>query len=192
MRKIIIVGLIFILVGCKSRKITGDSSEKFIIENLAAIAEAGNLDEVYTDALVAQGTDLMQEGNSERPFSVLFPETDKEILITWEDQSQTEVYRIMVSKKGTWRSETGIEVGTPYDKLVEINGRPISVYGFGWDYSGAVTWNGGKLKNSDIRVFLAPKGDAPNKFYGDSIIEPTEEEIDSLALTVHTIIYQEG
>ena len=70
-----------------------------------------------------------------------------------------------------------------------MNG-PIKFYGFGWDYSGAVDWSNGKFADSDIRVFLAPKGTPPNKFYGDGVIEATEEEIAALELSVQAIMFQ--
>lgn len=191
MRKILIFGLLILLVGCKSRNLKSASSEKFIIENLAKIAEAGELEQTYPDAIVTAGTDMVQEGIGERPFSVLFPETQKEALITWRGNDKKEVYRIMVSKNGPWKTESGIEIGTTYEELVEINGGPVSIYGFGWDYSGAITWDGGKMEDSDIRIFVAPTGEAPNKFYGDDIISPTQAELDSLQLTVQTIIFRE-
>ena len=86
----------------------------------------------------------------------------------------------------------GIGVGTSYAELVERNGKPIKVYGFGWDYSGAVDWNGGNLQNSNLRVFLKPAIEPKPKFYTDGIIEPTQGEMDELDLRVGNIIYHLG
>ncbi|HET8885533.1 MAG TPA: hypothetical protein VFM70_04180, partial [Salinimicrobium sp.] len=76
-------------------------------------------------------------------------------------------------------------------ELVRINKNPISFFGFGWDYSGAVVYEGGKLDDTNIRVFVAPQTEIPNKFYGDQKIEATQEEIDELDLRVSSILYQE-
>ncbi|MGA8853946.1 MAG: hypothetical protein WB492_07205, partial [Christiangramia sp.] len=74
-----------------------------------------------------------------------------------------------------------------YAELNKMNGKKISFYGFGWDYSGAVDWNGGKLEKSGLRVFLTPGNDPSNKFYRDKIIKATPEEIEALDLKVGSI-----
>ena len=183
------LGLILVLVSCKSKKLTADSPQRFVIENLAEISSAEDLREIYPNAEIEEGTDIFEEGTVERAFSILYPNTENEVLITWSDKMRNEIHSIRVENAGNWKSKVGISVGTPYKALVEMNG-PIKFYGFGWDYSGAVDWNNGKFADSDIRVFLAPAGTPPNKFYGDSVIEATEEEIAALDLSVQAILFQ--
>lgn len=191
MRKILFLNiLVLVLAGCKSRKLTADSSDKFIIENLAQISSAEDLKRIYPNASIEEGSDVFEEGIVKRPFTIIFPGTPNEALITWNDMERTQLNRIRVENDGRWKTDNGIEIGTTYRELEEINGNSIEFYGFGWDYSGAVDWNGGKLADSNIRVFLAPKGTPPNKFYGDRKIEASEEEIEELELTVQAILYQ--
>ena len=78
-----------------------------------------------------------------------------------------------------------------FDELTKINGKEVKFYGFGWDYSGAVDWNGGKLEDSNIRVFLNPEGEVADKFYGDRMIDASPEEIEALNLKVSTIMYRD-
>lgn len=189
MRRLMTIGLILLLVSCKSRKLTADSPERFTIENLAKVTSAEQLESIFPDAQIEEGTDMFEEGTVERAYSVLYPGTPNEVLVTWTDNSRNQIHSIRVGNSGKWRSKTGIKIGTPYEDLVRMNG-PIKVYGFGWDYSGAVDWNDGKFADTDIRVFLAPKGTPPNKFYGDSVIEATEEEIKALDLSVQAILFQ--
>jgi hypothetical protein len=191
MRKILFLNiLVLVLAGCKSRKLTADSTDKFVIENLAQISSAEDLQRIYPDAAIEEGSDVFEEGIVKRPFTIIFPGTPNEALITWNDMERTQLNRIRVENDGRWKTDNGIEIGTTYRELEEINGNSIEFYGFGWDYSGAVDWNGGKLADSNIRVFLAPKGTPPNKFYGDRKIEASEEEIEALELTVQAILYQ--
>jgi hypothetical protein len=191
MRKILFLNiLVLVLAGCKSKKLTADSSSKFVIENLAQISSAEDLNKIYPDATVEEGSDVFEEGIVKRPYTIIFPGTPNEALITWNDMERTQLNRIRVEKEGRWKTSNGIEIGTTYRELEEINGNSIEFYGFGWDYSGAVDWNGGKLTDSNIRVFLAPKETPPNKFYGDRKIEASEEEIDALELSVQAILYQ--
>lgn len=191
MKKIVCICLLIGLAACKSRKIDADSDNKYVIEALARTATGENLSEIYPDARIEEGTAFFEEGTEERLYSMLYPNTNDALLITWEDAERTEINNIRVEKQGRWRSATGIQVGTPYEKIVEINKAPISIYGFGWDYSGAVDYEGGKLDDTNIRVFLAPQNEAPGKFYGDKKIEASKQELENLDLKVRAILYQE-
>lgn len=191
MRKFLILGLILLAAGCKSKKIDSASAEKFQFESLAQIIAANNLEEVYPEAEINEGTDLFEEGTVERAYSILYPGTADELLITWKDNDRTRLHEMRFDKNGRWQTRDGIKVGTTYDELVQLNGNSIRFYGFGWDYSGAVDWNGGKLADSNIRVFLAPKNTPSNKFIGDQIIEATPEEIEELNLRVQAVMYRE-
>lgn len=192
MRKLFLLLLIFSSVACGSRKITADSAEKYEVENLAKVISQNNLREVYPDAQIAEGVDLFEEGTIERPYSILYPETPDQLLIIWQDKTRNQPYQIYIEDEGKWRSKSGIEVGTTYEELEEINNGPIKFYGFGWDYSGAVDWNDGKMADSNLRVFLAPVNAPPQSFYGDQIIEADPEEILNLNLMVRAIVVHNG
>lgn len=188
MRKIILIVAVSLMAACNSaKKGTSNSTSKYTVENLGRM-DAEDLMKNYPDASLEEGTDMFEEGTDERPYTILYPGTENELHITWQDKDRTEVHDLRYSKSGKWRSETGINVGTTYDELVKMNGKDISVYGFGWDYSGAVDWNGGKLEKSGLRVFLTPGNEPENKFYGDKIINATPEEIEALDLKVGAIV----
>lgn len=191
MRKLLVLGLIIFLSGCKSRKLTADSTEKFYLENLAEVIKNNNLESIYPRAEISEGVDLFEEGTVERAYTILYPDTDDELLIIWKDKTQNQPHQVYVSKPGRWQTREGITVGTSYEDLVKINDGPIDFYGFGWDYSGAVDWKDGKMKDSNVRVFLAPVSAPPNSFYGDHIIEADPQDILNLDLKVRAIIYQE-
>lgn len=191
MRKILMIGLVLIMASCKSKKLTTDSSQRFVIENLAGVNSSEDLKRIYPNSNLEEGTDLFEEGTVERAYTLLFPGGANEALITWEDDSRTRIHSVRVGNPGEWKSNTGIRIGTPYAELIELNG-PVKVYGFGWDYSGAVDWNHGKLADTNIRVFLAPKDTPPTKYYGDNVIEATSEELDSLNLSVQGILFQKS
>ena len=189
MRKLLLLALILSFASCKSRKLTADSPQRFVLEDLAKISSSQDLNRIYPNANKKEGTDLFEEGTVERAYTILFPDTPNEILITWNDPNRSTIHSLRVEEPGDWKSRKGIRIGTTYEELVKMNG-PLKFYGFGWDYSGAVDWNNGKFSDTNIRVFLAPKNTPPNKFYGDRIIEASEEEIDALDLSVQAIMYQ--
>lgn len=188
MRKIFIISTIILLAACNSaKKGTSRSMAKYSIENLEKM-DSDALERNYPDANIKEGIDMFDEGTQERPYSIMYPGTPDELHITWQDAERTRIHDLRYSGEGKWRSETGVDIGTTYEELNKLNGKQVSFYGFGWDYSGAVVWNEGKLEKSGLRVFLAPQNDIPNKFYGDRIIEATPEEIEALDLKVSSIM----
>lgn len=188
MRKILIVFSLLSIVACNSaKKGTSATSAKYTVENLGRM-NAEEIQKNYPDANIEEGTDMFEEGTEERPYSILYPGTENELHITWQEKSRTKIHDLRFSSEGRWNSETGVNIGTTYDELNKMNGKIVSFYGFGWDYSGAVDWNGGKLEKSGLRVFLEPGTKPSNKFYGDKIIEATPEEIEELDLRVGSIM----
>lgn len=188
MRKITVIIAVVLMAACNSaKKGTSGSTSKYTVENLGRM-DAGDLRSNYPDSNMEEGTDMFEEGTEERAYTILYPGTDNEIHITWQDKERTKIQDLRFSNSGKWKSETGVDIGTTYDELNKMNGKEVSFYGFGWDYSGAVDWNGGKLEKSGLRVFLAPGNEVSNKFYGDKIIEATPEEIEALDLKVSSIM----
>lgn len=188
MKKLMLAFTLLSLIACGGSK---NVKSDYAVEKLVQY-DADALRNNYSDANIKEGTDMFEEGTEERPYSVLYPGTPDELTVIWKDDSKNNVYEIRFSGEGKWHSKEGIKVGTTYDELVALNSGPISFYGFGWDYSGAVLWNGGKLENSKVKVFLSPEGDPPSEFYGDHVIKASPEEIDDLNLKVSTVILRSG
>ena len=192
MRRIFILITLVTLASCgSSKKSTSSGSDKLMIENLANFT-AEEIKNSFPNATINEGTGMFEEGTVEKDFTVLYAETPDEIHITWTDNSKTKIDEIRFSDNGKWKSKSGIKIGTTYSELNKMNGKPISFYGFGWDYSGAVLWNDGKLENGKLRVFIGPDNEVNAKYYGDRIIKATPEEIEALDLKVQTILLHLG
>ena len=190
MKKISILFLILIAASCKNTKqATTAPLDKFIIEDLAEM-DSDEIKKSYPEANITEDIGEFEEGTERRPYTILFPDTENEIQITWNDKERSKINDIRFSEDGKWKSSTGIEIGTSLEELNRLNGKPVSFYGFGWDYSGAVVFNNGKFKDSNLRVFLASDKSFPEKFYGDQIIKASPEEIAALDLKVQTLIYK--
>ncbi|MCF4100336.1 hypothetical protein L1I30_01535 [Gillisia sp. M10.2A] len=188
MRKIVFVILALTIISCNSsKKAISTNSNKFIVEDLTAY-NSEQLKELYPDANMREDKGMFEEGTVERAYCVLYPNTPNELHITWQDDEKSKIHDIRFSDSGKWQSSTGIRVGTSYTELNDLNAKPISFYGFGWDYSGAVLWNEGKLENSQLHVFLTPNTEPKSQFYGDHIIKASEKEIEELDLHVQTLI----
>ncbi|MGM0933758.1 MAG: hypothetical protein ACQEWD_09975 [Bacteroidota bacterium] len=186
MKKILVIISVLTLFACGSSR-NNASKDKFVIENLQKYSSE-DLKREYPDANVREDVGMFEEGTVERAYTILFPDTPNELHVTWKDKSRTEIHDIRFDVDGQWKSDEGIQIGTTYEELNRLNGKDISFYGFGWDYSGAVMWNDGKLENSGLRVFLGPQNEPGNDFYGDRLIEASPEEIEALDLRVETIM----
>lgn len=190
MKRLIFLFLIVSTASCKNSKQAATATEdKFIIEKLAEM-NSEEIRKIYSDATITEDIGDFEEGTERRPYTVLFPNTPDEIQITWNDPERTKINDIRFSEDGKWKSTTGIKVGTSLEELNRLNKTPVSFYGFGWDYSGAVAFNNGKLENSKLRIFLGSGKSIPEKFYGDQIVKATPEEIKSMDLKVQTFIYK--
>lgn len=191
MRLILLACTFLLLTSCGKKPLTANSPEKFDMEVLADVIARQDLENIYPEAQIADGTELFDEGTVERSYSILYPHTPEKILVIWKEKDRKNLHQIFLDGKSRWRSKTGIRIGTTYDELVELNGAPIKFYGFGWDHSGAVDWNKGGLANTNIMVYLEPTVAPPKDFYTDKVIETTKDEIENMKLKVRAILLQE-
>jgi hypothetical protein len=45
-----------------------------------------------------------------------------------------------------WQTTDGLRIGTKLSELEQRNGKPVKLWGFGWDYGGNISdWQGGKM-----------------------------------------------
>lgn len=145
----------------------------FVLNKLLKYQSEIELKEAY-EKQVTHGRDLLPEGMGTYPVTVLYAGTSNEVKINWSD---TAAYRninnvILDGKASDWQTTQGIRLGTKLSELEKLNGKPFTLYGFGWDYGGAVQWNGGRLDNQGIFVRLAMLRTTPEKAWnalqGDS------------------------
>jgi hypothetical protein len=83
--------------------------------------------------------------------TVLFPGNQdhmRRLQITWQDTIAyaRPAMRNVDADPSEWTVVPGIRIGTSLAELEEMNGRPFTLLGFGWDYGGTVnSWEGGRL-----------------------------------------------
>ncbi len=77
---------------------------------------------------------------------IVYPGKPDELLIVWKVKDRQIEYVRIERKGATWKTDSGIGIGTTAATLTKLNGGPFSLTGFGWDYAGrVVNWRGGKL-----------------------------------------------
>jgi hypothetical protein len=119
---------------------------------------------------------------------VLEPATQiADLAIIWSSKdTSAHPARIFICRGGRrascqWQTADGITLGVRLDRLEQLNGRPFSIAGFGFDYGGNVlSWNGGKLARLGCgpRLILTLDGDRGRD--GRLTIELTSEERHSI------------
>ena len=166
----------------------------FVLNKLLSYQSEIELKEAYGKK-VTHGRDFLPEGMGTYPVTVLYAGTSNEVKINWRD---TAAYRninnvILDGNASDWQTTQGIRLGTRLRELEKLNGKPFTLYGFGWDYGGAVQWNGGKLDNQGIFVRLTMLRTTPeegwnalqgdNKFMSnDSMVARADIVVDYISL----------
>lgn len=99
--------------------------------------------------------------------TILKTEPESHIEITWQNEdlragivsvtlvSDQDWYGDSVAS-GKWRTQQGVHLGMSVQELQNLNGRPFTFSGFGWDYAGVVTdWQQGQLADKGVAVQLS-------------------------------------
>lgn len=94
---------------------------------------------------------VIQSGMIEpEPVMVIFPDQPKKTaVIHWRYSPKGKVpAMIEIDNEGSlWKTAEGITVGTSLQTIQRINGKPVVLTGFGWEYAGTIIHaNGGRLK----------------------------------------------
>jgi hypothetical protein len=127
---------------------------------LAAYGDSARVEEIYlVEGMTGEGV-------------VVFPDNPRNRMeVYWEAEIDPKrPVLIRISGEGTdWKTTQGITVGTPIAAVEKANGKPFSLFGFGWDYGGRVTnWNEGKLNNNlNIQFGYTSEGEAPAGIFGE-------------------------
>ena len=182
-----------IVPGVRVGSITRDTSES-------------DLKKTYGEAEVVAADIDIGEGQTQAG-TILFPQQNAKVLnIFWTDETRTRVAKVRINTEGTkWRTNRGITIGTPLRAIEQLNGRPVDLAGFGWDYSGTIfDSNGGALKELGvqtptgihgrtllIRVAPQPKWQGSPQYQmvlGDRTFKSDHASMRKLNPTVYTMI----
>ena len=79
------------------------------------------------------------------PATVLFAsDPTRRAIVLWRDETRTGPESVLIrGERSVWRTDKGITLGTPLATLRRINGKPLTLIGFGSDVGGTVLDNGG-------------------------------------------------
>jgi tetratricopeptide (TPR) repeat protein len=84
----------------------------------------------------------IQVGEGEScPATVIYPDDpEKTVIIRWRDPSFRNLPESVLFRgpRSIWKTDKGLSLGSTLKEIETINGKPFSLYGFGWDYGGTI------------------------------------------------------
>jgi len=212
-RILVIVGL---TIMCSPPIFGGDSSPSFLIQPgvsvgpITSITSEAQLHQIYGDANVKPKAIDVGEGEWEQG-TVIYPdEPSKTIEVLWKDETHRIPAEIYIRNRSlSWKTADGIAIGTSLQEIEKLNGGPVHMAGFDFDYSGtvvdcangALTYLGvdkGKqgIRGRSLLIRLEPGSDIRekvsdkeyNSVVGDRIILSTSTVMQKINPTVYEII----
>lgn len=174
MKKIIILMLVAGLFSCQSNTqpevavkdsiaVAKDIKNTVILDDLLTVKNEAELIAAFGKENVLYDTIWGSEGMFTMG-TILFPETEKEVQIIWEDSvNNSGIISLEISAmyqegyiyKSYWKTKDGISIGTTLKEIEKINGTAFNFLGVGWDYGGNVTsFQGGKLDSANLGITL--------------------------------------
>ena len=113
---------------------------------------------------------------------MIFPDTANELIVFWQDNQYGSLpSSVSIRKQGSaWKTVQGIRIGSTLAELNEMNRRPFSFYGFGWDYGGSISneWDGGVMASvRGVSLVLRATRELPRYYYGDKELKSNLETL---------------
>lgn len=133
-----------------------------VYDNHAEVVEAFGEENVSTKFI--SGPEGM--GGSEN--TILFEGTKDEVWISWmNDTTKSDLIAVEIRHpESTWKSKSGVGVGTTLEELEKLNGKPFTFLGFGWDFSGMTAFSEGELAKQGLGASLEASTD-DHEMWGD-------------------------
>jgi hypothetical protein len=128
---------------------------------LSATTSEADLRRHYGPSVVESTRIELGEGET-APGTVIYPaDSLRRAEIIWQDTlaRRRPARVILQGNQSKWQVSRGISLGTSLQELEQLNGKPFTLAGFGWDYAGVVTdWNGGALDSvlAPVKLYLDP------------------------------------
>ncbi|RMG30895.1 MAG: SH3 domain-containing protein [Bacteroidetes bacterium] len=162
--------------------------------NIRLNTSEAELIKLYGSPNVTRGNVQVSQSQT-KDCTILFPNTQDEMRITWKDDSRSKVEAVYLTKPNAhWHLNTGVKVGMSLLDLTKANKSPLSFYGFNWEYSGTVSsWRNGVLRKYDkfFYVVLVPVGASKAdlaQFQGNKVFSSNTKGVDKLNLHVGKIV----
>lgn len=139
----------------------------------------------------------LPEGETGKATVVLDKNGKPRLHFIWRDEKRRRnLPSVFVYDSANWRTPQGVAVGSTLADVERINGKPFTLLGFGWDYSGTVSnWDGGTLDKPEggCRFIVRFEATIPNAPGADALDGDKEiSSADPIMQAVKPKIYDLG
>ena len=155
---------------------------------VSATATEASLITLLGASNVSHDTIYVAEGNFDIG-TTLYKNTANQAQILWTDKrhfarpetvlirpARDEDNNLLLGPAPQWITDKGLTIGMTLQHVEKLNGRPFSLYGFGWDYGGLSSgWRGGSLARKEGKSYLGLAFSVP-----DSLSAAQEKLYESL------------
>jgi hypothetical protein len=199
------IAAIVLVVSCKQKdKKQGDEKTTQEIKNVSdsvlvtdstwgsitVSSDFDDLKKMYGESNIKDETICGPECVDSVDVTLVYPGSNKEFIVYWEDSLYHKKIGLIrcYTKDAPYHTTGGIKIGTTLEELLKMNGKPISFFGFGWDYGGTVfSLNHGVLENSNVRFNLdiSENTTGDNAVYGDTEISSDMPAVKKLQDKIH-------
>lgn len=197
----------------KKSETTAENEEKEevkFLEDFARFEDSEMVEEYFGEENILNDTWSIAEGTETYLVTIINPDCKNQIIIYWNQASEDykdfafvearySEYDIMgeeLTKDGdAYSSKSGIKVGMTLTELEELNGKPFTFMGFGWDYGGMVTSIGEKFQTLEISLFCPTEDDSQDwvdaymNIVGDREFTSDDDAAKAIPIYVGSISY---
>lgn len=208
-----------LIVSCNnntSDKKTDDSSEtkekeeiKYL-EDFTRFEDSEQVAEHFGEENILNDTWSIAEGTETYLVTIVNPECKNQMIIYWDKASKDykdfafvearysewDIMGEELTNEGTtYPSKSGVKVGMTLTELEKLNAKPITFFGFGWDYGGMVTNASDKFQGLAISLFCPTEEDSQEwvdaymNVVGDSEFTSDDEAAKAIPIFVGSISY---
>jgi hypothetical protein len=155
-----------------------DDKEKVevkFLEDFNSFEDSEMVAEYFGEENILNDTWSIAEGTETYLVTIVNPECKNQIIIYWEKASKDykdfafvearysewDIMGEELTKEGsTYPSKSGVKVGMTLAELEKLNAKPLTFFGFGWDYGGMVTSVSDKFQGLAISLYCPTEEDS--------------------------------
>ena len=127
----------------------GQTSEPLHLECAGPFGPSSSeafLSQLFGAGNVVSGTIDGPEGTTLEATLVFPNDPTRRHVVLWQDEAARErPAAIIIRDDSTWIGPGGVRLGSELGEVEAVNGAPVNVLGFGWDYGGAASFPSGAL-----------------------------------------------
>jgi hypothetical protein len=216
---ILVVFASLLIVSCnnnssdKKTETNTENEEKVevkFLEDFASFEDSEMVAEHFGEENILNDTWSIAEGTETYLVTIVNPECKNQMIIYWDKASKDykdfafvearysewDIMGEELTNEGTtYPSKSGVKVGMTLTELEKLNAKPITFFGFGWDYGGMVTNASDKFQGLAISLFCPTEEDSQEwvdaymNVVGDSEFTSDDEAAKAIPIFVGSISY---